>query len=289
MAAVLLALFLCKALVTAAAGVVRDGLVQDVPGWSGLVYRAIRWEPICGVLGTLNPNLANFGTYCVEPVRAYRNVSDNRIAYFDPSGRRFVQAGIGLGTALCVCFALADSSGDATDICWYFNEIGQYVQNGNGIPYGSYIPGGMKSLPSCGSVDLDHLQAQWSQTAIMPTFNGSVETLQTGMTTVFQTVEYTQTVIRSQTVVQTAVQTQTVIQPQTVVQDHTIIQTQTYTITPTVAPITVTNSTIFTAPNGQLTTREQIYVTTAAVLAVATYPATSSDSNRPLALGLVFG
>ncbi|KAG8852431.1 hypothetical protein FRB91_006526 [Serendipita sp. 411] len=287
------------------AGIIRDGLVTDVPGWGALVYQAIRWEPLCGTLGGLDPNLVNVGTYCTAAVRAYRNYTTNRIAYFDAGGTLLVNTGIGLGTSLCTCFALADDAGQAADICWYFDPVGQYVRTWNGIPYGSYLPGGSKNLPKCGTVNVAQLQSQWSQTAIIPTFNGSIQTLQTGMTTVLQTITYTQTIIQPQTVVQTTIQTQTVIQPQTVVQtavqtetvtqlqtvvqEHTVVETQTYAVTPSVVPITVTSSTVFTASNGQVTTWAQAYVTSAAVVPVSTSFSNESKSNQRLALGLVLG
>ncbi|KAG8818229.1 hypothetical protein FRC18_000200 [Serendipita sp. 400] len=272
MSLVLIFLFLCTIPFVAFAGIVRDGLVTDVSGWTALVYQAIRWEPLCGTLGPLDSNLVNVGTYCTAAVQAYRNFTGNHIAYFDAGGTLLVNAGIGLGTSLCTCFALSDSAGQAADICWYFDPVGQYVRTWNGIPYGSYLPGGSKSLPKCGEVNVAQLQSQWSQTAIIPTFNGSVQTLQTGVETVVQTAVYTQTVVRSQTIVQ----------------ENTIVQTQTYTLTPSVVPLTVKSSTVVTASNGQITTLDQSYVTTVAVL---TIPSASSENPAEdhLAVGLGVG
>ncbi|KAG8824969.1 hypothetical protein FRC17_008905 [Serendipita sp. 399] len=233
----------------------RDGLVQNIPGYGGLIYQAIRWEPLCGTLGGLPLDL-NLGSSCIQALYGYSNITDNSIAYFDTSGIRYEKAGIGLGKALCMCFAMSDLGGKATDICWYFDEIGQYVRWVNSEPQGSYRPGAAKSLKRCADVDLPALQAHWSQTAIMPTFTGQVQTFQNGLTTIRETV----------------------------------VQTQTYVLTPTVVPFTIQSSRVVTGSNGQVSTLDASYVTNAPVLNNA--PSSSSngdDENDPLALGLSLG
>ncbi|KAG8750066.1 hypothetical protein FRC14_000836 [Serendipita sp. 396] len=211
----------------------RDGIVDSIGGWEGMIYRAIRWEPICGTYIGLPP-YQDALQHCTAAIMSYRNITDNAIAYFDTSGVRYLNAGIGLGRALCACFSLSNGEGtNPVDICWYFNEIGQYTPYfGWNQPVGSYRPGAAKSLKKCNEVDVPALQSQWSQTAIMPAFTGPVQTLQLGPSTVVQTV----------------------------------VQTQTYVLTPTLVPVTITSSSVITGSNGQVTTRDVSYVTTAAIL-----------------------
>ncbi|KAG8824967.1 hypothetical protein FRC17_008903 [Serendipita sp. 399] len=52
--------------------------------------------------------------------------------------------------------------------------------------------------------------------------------------------------------------------PSTVVQ--TMVRTQTYVLTPTLIPLTVTSSAVFTDGQGHVTTRDASFVTTAAII-----------------------
>ncbi|KAG8771428.1 hypothetical protein FRC20_003178 [Serendipita sp. 405] len=165
----------------------RDGIVTNIDGWD-MIYRAIRWEPICGTY-TEEASVQDETQNCVGAVEAYRgrNVTDNAIGYFDISGVRYDNAGIGLGVALCACFSLSNNAGEKPlDICWYFDEVGECEVLFQ--PYGSYRYGRAKSLEKCNAVNVTALASQWSQTAIMPTpTTGPVHTLQLSSPTVVQT------------------------------------------------------------------------------------------------------
>ncbi|KAG8824970.1 hypothetical protein FRC17_008906 [Serendipita sp. 399] len=230
-----------------AGGPERDGIVQGITAYDGMIYQAIRWEPICGTV-VLFPSYPDLTQNCAGAVSAYRNITEPIIAYYDISGVRLLQAGIGLGKALCACFAMSDSLGKATDICWYFNEIGQWAPYYSLGPSGSYRPGASKSFPKCGDVDVPALQAQWSRTAIMPTAIGPVQTLQLGPSTVIQTV----------------------------------VRTQTYVLTPTLLPFTVTSASVITGSNGQVTTQDLSYVTTAVVVNAESSGSSGGNGNDNL-------
>jgi hypothetical protein len=102
--------------------ITRDGPVTNVFGeggyWPGLVYRALRWEPICGTLGRY-PDVLSWGNgECDAALNLFSNMTDPRVAYFDSTGQRLVNTGVGMGRYMCLCFALSPTSGPRVDICW---------------------------------------------------------------------------------------------------------------------------------------------------------------------------
>jgi hypothetical protein len=79
-----------------------------------------------------------------------------------------------------MCFSLATTTGNAGDICWWLdgnaevNPLNDFNSNiwSLGIE-GCYHPGSGKSLPQCASLDVGQARANWSATAVVPTFAGS--------------------------------------------------------------------------------------------------------------------
>ena len=160
----------------------RDGLVTSPIGYPGVTYQSIRYEPLCGTLGTdarfSNPFAIG---HCDSVIDVYSNNSIDRLAFYDESGVRLVGAVVGGGRDLCMCFALGNPDGSAGDICWWFNGDAQvdiwWTLQLDHLIGGAFRPGSAKSLPQCSEVDLDGLRASWSATAVMPSATESVITL----------------------------------------------------------------------------------------------------------------
>lgn len=163
----------------------RDGLISSMPGYT-MSYYSARWEPLCGTV-TAIPSL-DVGTTCVSAINRYTNDTRSTLSFYDAAGVKLVGAGVGLGRDLCMCFSMSGAPGTSYDICWPFNAIGQYINSWYSVPAGSVRPGSAKSLPACGDVDVVALQAGWTRTAVMPQATGPVMTINTGPTTVLQTV-----------------------------------------------------------------------------------------------------
>jgi hypothetical protein len=174
----------------------RDGPVTNpFEGWTGLVYRALRWEPICGTLGTYPRTLVAGNGECDAALNQFSNMTDPPLAYFDSTGVRLVNTGVGMGRDMCLCFSLSPTSEAPVDICWLFNGIGQVMLVGNGylrIPTGAHRPGAYKSLHHCEAINIAVVESSWSATAPMPSFHGNIETL--GPSTILATVTETRTI-----------------------------------------------------------------------------------------------
>lgn len=163
-------------------------------------YHSVRWEPLCGTIGTPpGAVLMDYGPQCIDAINSYTNDTVTTLAYYDESGVKLIGAGVGLGKALCMCFSMADQAAIKYDICWYFYGDGRYSGDGNGFPWGTFRLNGIKSLPQCANVNVPSLIAQWSQTAIMPTYTGANQTVNMQPTTYVQTVTQTQTYVLTPT------------------------------------------------------------------------------------------
>jgi hypothetical protein len=139
------------------------------------------------------------GSTCIPALSRYTNDTTSTLAFYDSSGVKLINTGVGLGQAVCLCFSMSTTTGAAYDICWSYNAIGQYVVDSLGWQIGSYRPGASKSLPQCGDVDINALQAGWTRTAVMPQQTGSIQTLNIGPTTF----DHTVTQIRTSTLTPT--------------------------------------------------------------------------------------
>jgi len=177
----------------------RDGLVvmTDAADVS-VTYHSVRWEPLCGTVTAASGNLDQ-GTNCISAMNEYTNDTVTTLAFYDFSGVKLINAGVGLGKELCLCFSMSTVAAAAYNICWAYDAIGQVMTDGGGWPITSYRPGASKTLPQCGSVNVDALQASWSLTAVMPQATGPILTLNTDTAPV--TVDHT--------VIQTSVETST--------------------------------------------------------------------------------
>jgi hypothetical protein len=128
--------------------IVRDG-IGSLQGYSGTVYQAVRFVPVCG---TLDPSLTtpwDMTQDCVPAMSIY-NRSLDLLSFYDQTGVRLSQAP-GSGTAGCMCFSLGKAGGSGGNFCVWISgfaqpeivysqpEMGYYVA-------GSYQPGG-KALP----------------------------------------------------------------------------------------------------------------------------------------------
>jgi len=163
----------------------RDGVATNILGWPGTNYHSIRYEPLCGTLGTDKRYAAPFSlSHCASAMDAFSNDTARTLAFYDEAGVRLEGAIVGAGVDLCMCFSLANSATAAADICWWVDGAGmeQIVWNFNldYIVAGVFRPGSAKSLPQCASIDVTALQANWSATAVQPTATGPVATLTNG-------------------------------------------------------------------------------------------------------------
>ncbi|KAH6666029.1 hypothetical protein B0J14DRAFT_491596 [Halenospora varia] len=168
---------------------IRDGAVSDTDliGYSGTNYQAIRYEPLCGTLGTNDrfKNKIDMTEHCTAAMQLFSNNSVDHLAFYDTTGVRLKNVVVGGGRDLCMCFSLAQgasvSNGIKGDICiyvdgtataqvWWSIALDDFLAS-------SYRPGAYKSLPACGNVDLDSLKASWSATAAQPSVTEVVSTL----------------------------------------------------------------------------------------------------------------
>lgn len=171
-----------------------DGLV--VVGFDitdiAITYHSVRWEPLCGTVTYVGPTLDR-GTSCVPAINQYTNYTGSTLAFYDFAGVKLSNTGVGLGTDLCLCFSMSTITASAYDICWAYNAIGQFVTESHGWQIGSFRSGAIKSLPQCGNVNVDALQAAWSRTAVMPQATGTAQTLDPGPSAIDHTVTQLQT------------------------------------------------------------------------------------------------
>ncbi|KAG2008813.1 hypothetical protein CC2G_014203 [Coprinopsis cinerea AmutBmut pab1-1] len=162
----------------------QNGLVSDAAlrGFTGTSFHSIRFEPLCGTLGdaTYTEFEWDVGARCITAMSVYKDAPDTMVIY-DRAGVRLQGNVVGSGTAACVCFSLANLSGERrADICVYFNERGLVQEeyrgfsgggSGPGPPSGSYLmatvsPNSAKALPQCRDVDLPARLAEWAATAL---------------------------------------------------------------------------------------------------------------------------
>ncbi|KAH8761828.1 hypothetical protein F5882DRAFT_415821 [Hyaloscypha sp. PMI_1271] len=167
----------------------RDGPVSDIDliGYIGTSYQAIRYEPLCGSLGSDSrfQKTIDMTERCVPAMQLFSNNTVDRLAFYDITGVRLKNAVVGGGHDLCMCFSLAQSTSTTSaikaDICIWINSVAQaeiyWRLDVDSFLTGSYRPGAYKALPACGSVDLDSLKASWSATAVQPSVTEIVSTL----------------------------------------------------------------------------------------------------------------
>ncbi|KAK6353959.1 hypothetical protein TWF730_008379 [Orbilia blumenaviensis] len=151
----------------------RDGS-GSVQGWEGTSYQAIRYEPLCGNLGTADyyRQVYALSPYCQPAIEVFTNITDS-FGLYDNTGVRLrgPDARIGAGVELCVCFALQQIQDRnlAGAFCIYVNGNAQAYLDGS-IAL-NYRPGldASRALPICGGgFDLGAAREAWSKTAVQP-------------------------------------------------------------------------------------------------------------------------
>lgn len=92
----------------------RDGAVSDTSliGYIGTSYQAIRYEPLCGTLGSdvRFQKTIDMTDQCVPAMEFFSNNTVDRLAFYDTTGVRLKNVVVGGGHDLCMCFSLAQSS-----------------------------------------------------------------------------------------------------------------------------------------------------------------------------------
>ncbi|KAK6335090.1 hypothetical protein TWF718_010531 [Orbilia javanica] len=246
-----------------------------IRGWEGLSYQAIRYEPLCGNLGTADyyRQVYSYSPFCQPATEEFTNATDSSFAVYDSTGilLRGSEARIGNGKPKCSCFALRQiqDANFAAAICMYVNGDAQMLfSNVVGL---NYRPGVDvdRALPLCGGFDIEAAKEQWSKTAVQPqatgvgTSAGDIET-QTSGPTVSRAVTETLTV------------------PST---EYTVS-----TYFPSVMPYTETAIYTTTGSDGVLTTITTARTTLLPVVTVSTTPESGSKNDKVvLGVGLGIG
>jgi len=161
----------------------RDGIATGILGWPGTSYHAIRYEPLCGTLGTDDSFVKRYSSpfalsHCATAMDAYSNNTVDALGFYDEAGVKINGAIAGAGVDLCMCFSLKNSGGAAADVCWWIDQAGMeqvvWDRRLDYIVAGAFRPGSGKSIPHCADVNITALQASWSATAPQPTATGPV-------------------------------------------------------------------------------------------------------------------
>jgi hypothetical protein len=161
--------------------IVKDG-IGTILGYTGTVYQAVNYIPVCGTLGPpqslgASETAPNEITSVCDPAMSQFNKTSSTYAFYDITGT-LLNVQPALGTAGCMCFSLATISGSAGDFCVSLDGYGQpqiYYLFPGYIVAGDFQPGG-KSLPQCKDVNIPAISS-----SIYATFVPSPVT-QTGVT-----------------------------------------------------------------------------------------------------------
>lgn len=164
---------------------VRDGSTNDVPGYPGLAYHAAGFEPLCGNIGTdtrYSDNI-NILDRCTAAMDVFANDTTNALAIYDSTGTRLIDARVGNGYEICLCFSMQQTG--STDfkgaMCWWVDGSGRGDLRWHlwydDILAGSYRPNVAKALPQCKDVDVDVLKSSWSASAAQGTATGASKTI----------------------------------------------------------------------------------------------------------------
>jgi hypothetical protein len=166
---------------------IRDGPATDVKGYSGLSYQAIRYEPLCGNLGTTSQytQSLNIGDKCTAAMDVFGNNTADAFGIYDLTGVRLKDGRVGNGYEVCLCFALSQPGTPSVKgaLCLWADRTGQTNYQYERAPISDYAylsnyrPAD-KALPLCKDVDLNQLKATWSATAVL---QNSTEVVKTGI------------------------------------------------------------------------------------------------------------
>jgi hypothetical protein len=161
----------------------RDG-PSTITGYPGLNYQAVRFEPLCGNLGTDSRFSIpiDMTDRCLPAVEAFGNNTVDTFGLYDTTGVRLKGSRVGGGYDVCMCFAMAAMTKSLKgNLCIWVDGTGQADQwwdlHLDDIFAGTYRPGSDKSLPFCSDVDLDQVKANWSATAVQASTSESATTV----------------------------------------------------------------------------------------------------------------
>ncbi|KAK6510562.1 hypothetical protein TWF506_009667 [Arthrobotrys conoides] len=148
--------------------------VGSIHGWEGLTYQAIRYEPLCGSLGSADyyRQVYSFSPTCLSATEIFTNTTHD-FAIYDFTGIRLrgPEARIGAGREICVCFALRQITdlNFGAAVCVYVNGDAQvYLDGSVALNYRPGVDVG-RALPICGGdFDVKAAREEWSRTAIQP-------------------------------------------------------------------------------------------------------------------------
>jgi hypothetical protein len=164
----------------------RDGPVSDLVGYSGMVYHAMRYEPLCGNLGTGSWFSQHRGAtdLCTPAMDAFGNNTADALAIYDSTGMRLEKGVIGNGYDTCLCFALSQLGATTLQggLCVWISGGGEadVYWAGNHIVASSYRPNINKALPFCKDINLTSAKAAWSATAAQGDGSEVVNTISGG-------------------------------------------------------------------------------------------------------------
>jgi hypothetical protein len=152
-----------------------QGTANSVTGYPGLAYQAIRYEPLCGNLGTdaRFKDPIDISGRCTPAMDAFGNNTEDTLALYDGTGSRLKNGRVGGGYEVCLCFAM-QQTGDGLKgaMCLWVDGSGRgdawWALAYDRIAAGNYRPNVAKALPLCKDVDVDALKASWSATAVQP-------------------------------------------------------------------------------------------------------------------------
>lgn len=139
-----------------------------------MAYNAVRYEPLCGNIGSDQRYTEAFdmGEFCGPAMDAYADTpEDTLVAVYDLTGTRLDEGIVGDGYDTCLCFALGQSGGGdlKSGICLWVDGDGQaevwWQLRYDRILAGVHRPNMNRALPLCADVNVDELEASWSATA----------------------------------------------------------------------------------------------------------------------------
>ncbi len=125
----------------------------NFPGYLNTIAQSYDYRVYCG---TLDPALADnpqqIGDFCGPAMSSFRSIPDTS-ALYAMSGTRLADTfAIGRGTAICMCFSLADLRRKMANFCLFVDANGNQDEASNGIVIGGYERGA-KALPMCFDID----------------------------------------------------------------------------------------------------------------------------------------
>jgi hypothetical protein len=152
--------------------IARDGISGPIKGYTGLVYQAVDYVPVCGTLGPTSTSPIDMSTMCAPAMSVY-NTTAELTAFYDTTGVR-LSVNVASGTEGCLCFAVAMLSGNAGNICMWLSGFGEpsiYWSVATDNMVASSFQPGNKSLPQCKDVSIAAISSSVYANLPPPTVN----------------------------------------------------------------------------------------------------------------------